>query len=100
MFEGAWNIPLEGVLCHFIFLIYLNHVYGQVKRYLEIRNNAVFLSGNGLLVTGPPTCLKNSIFVQDVHGFLKVYGGARSKIPHEHNPGSMMRHNGPGMRNG
>ncbi len=57
MFEGAWNTPLEGVLCHFIFLIYLNHVYGQVKRYLEIRNNAVFLSGNGLLVTDPPAGL-------------------------------------------
>jgi len=28
--------------------------------------------------------LKNSIFVQDVHGFLKDYGGSTAKIPHEH----------------
>jgi hypothetical protein len=28
--------------------------------------------------------LKNSIFVQDVHGFLKQYGGSKSVLPHEH----------------
>lgn len=48
------------------------------------RNIAVFLSGNGPLVKVLQHALKNSIFVQDVHGFLKDYGGATSKIPHEH----------------
>jgi hypothetical protein len=48
------------------------------------RNIAVFLSGNGPLVKVLQHALKNSIFVQDVHGFLKDYGGSTSKIPHEH----------------
>lgn len=47
-------------------------------------NTAVFLSGNGPLVKVLQHALKNSIFVQDVHGFLKEYGGTTSKIPREH----------------
>jgi len=60
--------------------------YGQRARNFtnNSRNNAVFLSGNGPLVKVLQHALKNSIFVQDVHGFLKEYGGATSKIPHEH----------------
>ena len=60
-------------------LVYENHLDES-----DIRNNAVFLSGNGPLVKVLQHALKNSIFVQDVHGFLKTYGGSTSKIPHEH----------------
>ncbi len=56
----------------------------RCDQYNNIRNNAVFLSGNGPLVKVLQHALKNSIFVQDVHGFLKDYGGSTSKIPHEH----------------
>lgn len=53
-------------------------------QYNNIKNNAVFLSGNGPLVKVLQHALKNSIFVQDVHGFLKQYGGSKSVLPHEH----------------
>lgn len=46
-------------------------------------NNAVFLSGNGPLVEVLQYALKNKIFVQDVHGFLKQYGGGSTRIPRE-----------------
>ena len=58
--------------------------YGQQDKGNNGRNIAVFLSGNGPLVKVLQHALKNSIFVQDVHGFLKDYGGSTSKIPHEH----------------
>lgn len=60
--------------------------YGKKKRDQKnfSRNIAVFLSGNGPLVKVLQHALKNNIFVQDVHGFLKEYGGSTTKIPHEH----------------
>ncbi len=58
--------------------------YGRRDQGNNSRNIAVFLSGNGPLVKVLQHALKNSIFVQDVHGFLKDYGGSTSKIPHEH----------------
>ena len=60
--------------------------YGKKKRDQKnsSRNIAVFLSGNGPLVKVLQHALKNNIFVQDVHGFLKEYGGSTVKIPHEH----------------
>jgi hypothetical protein len=60
--------------------------YGKKKRdhVPSSRNIAVFLSGNGPLVKVLQHALKNNIFVQDVHGFLKEYGGSTAKIPHEH----------------
>ena len=45
--------------------------------------SAVFLSGNGPLVQVLQHALKSTIFVQDVHGFLKQYGGRSLKISHE-----------------
>jgi DUF2075 family protein len=45
---------------------------------------AVLLSGNGPLVKVLKHALNNSIFVQDVHGFLKQYGGKQSRRPEEH----------------
>jgi len=44
---------------------------------------AVFLSGNGPLVQVLQHALKNTVFVQDVHGFLKQYGGNSQRIPSE-----------------
>ncbi len=46
---------------------------------------AVFLSGNGPLVSVLQDALQNRIFVQDVHGFLLRYGGLRkTRLPEEH----------------
>jgi hypothetical protein len=45
---------------------------------------AVFLSGNGPLVKVLQHALKSSVFVQDVHGFLKTYGGTKQRLPEEH----------------
>lgn len=46
--------------------------------------NAVFLSGNGPLVKVLQHALRSSVFVQDVHGFLKQYGGRQGRMPDEH----------------
>ena len=48
------------------------------------RQQAVFLSGNGPLVEVLQYALKSRVFVQDVHGFLKSYGGNQSRVPQEH----------------
>lgn len=45
---------------------------------------AVFLSGNGPLVQVLQHALKTTVFVQDVHGFLKQYGGGQTRMPSEH----------------
>ncbi len=45
---------------------------------------AVFLSGNGPLVKVLQHALKSTVFVQDVHGFLKQYGGSSLRPPTEH----------------
>lgn len=73
------GVPGAGKTLVGIQLVYENHLDES-----DIKNNAVFLSGNGPLVKVLQHALKNSIFVQDVHGFLKAYGGATTKIPHEH----------------
>ncbi len=73
------GVPGAGKTLVGIQLVYENHLDSS-----DLRNNAVFLSGNGPLVKVLKHALKNSIFVQDVHGFLKEYGGATEKIPHEH----------------
>lgn len=73
------GVPGAGKTLVGIQLVYENHLDES-----DIKNNAVFLSGNGPLVKVLQYALKNSIFVQDVHGFLKTYGGSTSKIPHEH----------------
>jgi hypothetical protein len=43
----------------------------------------VFLSGNGPLVAVLQHALKSSVFVRDVHGFLKEHGGKRGSVPRE-----------------
>ena len=49
-----------------------------------MEKEAVFLSGNGPLVAVLQHALKSNVFVQDVHGFLRDYGGSHSKFPREH----------------
>jgi len=73
------GVPGAGKTLVGIQLVYENHLEGS-----DIQNNAVFLSGNGPLVKVLQHALKYKIFVQDVHGFLKEYGGDTAKIPHEH----------------
>jgi DUF2075 family protein len=73
------GVPGSGKTLVGIQLVYENHLDDS-----DIKNNAVFLSGNGPLVKVLQHALKNSVFVQDVHGFLKQYGGKKSTKPHEH----------------
>ena len=73
------GVPGAGKTLVGIQLVYENHLEGSNNP-----NNAVFLSGNGPLVKVLQHALKYKIFVQDVHGFLKEYGGSTAKIPHEH----------------
>ncbi|MEZ4504269.1 MAG: DNA/RNA helicase domain-containing protein [Thermomicrobiales bacterium] len=47
------------------------------------KSDAVFLSGNGPLVKVLQYALKSTVFVQDVHGFLRDYGGTSSRLPRE-----------------
>ncbi len=65
-------------------LVGLQFVYENQLEDSDIKNNAVFLSGNMPLVKVLQHALKSPVFVQDVHGFLKQYSGTTSNIPHEH----------------
>jgi hypothetical protein len=64
-------------------LVGLQFVYSShIIQHLTDRP-AVFLSGNGPLVKVLQHALKNSIFVRDVHGFLRSYGGHSTRTPSE-----------------
>lgn len=65
-------------------LVGVQFVYENALIDSEIKKNAVFLSGNGPLVQVLQHALKNRVFVQDVHRFLKQYGGTKTKNPVEH----------------
>lgn len=65
-------------------LVGIQFVYENTLIDSEISKNAVFLSGNGPLVQVLQHALKSGVFVQDVHGFLKQYGGTTSNTPLEH----------------
>jgi hypothetical protein len=70
-------------------LVGLQFVYATRS---ETQNqDAIFLSGNGPLIEvlqhalrGKDLAGRGDVFVRDVHGFLKEYGGDRKKTPHEH----------------
>ncbi len=64
-------------------LVGLQFVYDNYFGGTGSERSAVFLSGNGPLVKVLQYALRNRIFVQDVHGFLKDYGGASNRIPQE-----------------
>lgn len=65
-------------------LVGLQFVYAKHFDATDTSKTAVFLSGNGPLVKVLQYVLKSSVFVQDVHGFLKQYGGKQNKRPMEH----------------
>lgn len=62
----------------------LQFVYENHDGDHDGQRSAVFLSGNGPLVKVLQYALKSTVFVQDVHGFLKQYGGAQHRRPEEH----------------
>jgi hypothetical protein len=65
-------------------LVGLQFVYATRNDAGNGEQDAIFLSGNGPLVTVLQHALENKIFVRDVHGFLKQHGGSRRKTPGEH----------------
>lgn len=72
------GVPGAGKTLVGLQFVYSNHFEQDSKRA------AVFLSGNGPLVKVLQHALKSSVFVQDVHGFLKTYGGSAQRQPEEH----------------
>jgi hypothetical protein len=65
-------------------LVGLRFVYDDALAGLPHERPAVFLSGNKPLVKVLQHVLKSSVFVQDVHGFLKEYGAHHGRRPSEH----------------
>lgn len=65
-------------------LVGLQFVYDNYFKEGAGSKNTVFLSGNGPLVKVLQHALRNKIFVQDVHPFLKEYGQGKNILPDEH----------------
>jgi DUF2075 family protein len=66
-------------------LVGIQLVYSSIFGSATEQKDAIFLSGNGPLVKVLQHALKSDVFVQDVHGFLRTYGGDdTTQIPHEH----------------
>lgn len=65
-------------------LVGLQFVYARQHEGEGHGPDAVFLSGNGPLVSVLQHALKSKVFVRDVHAFLLDYGGATSRKPNEH----------------
>jgi hypothetical protein len=73
------GVPGAGKTLAGLQFVYENH-FGDTGS----RRSAVFLSGNGPLVKVLQYALKSTVFVQDVHGFLRQYGGEETRVPSEH----------------
>ncbi len=73
------GVPGSGKTLVGLQFVYENH-FGDTGS----QRSAVFLSGNGPLVQVLQYALRSKVFVQDVHGFLKQYGGASARTPDEH----------------
>ncbi|MCL5735368.1 MAG: DUF2075 domain-containing protein [Actinobacteria bacterium] len=73
------GVPGSGKTLVGLQFVYENH-FGDTGS----QRSAVFLSGNGPLVEVLQYALRSRVFVQDVHGFLKQYGGESSRTPEEH----------------
>jgi DUF2075 family protein len=73
------GVPGSGKTLVGLQFVYENH-FGDTGS----QRTAVFLSGNGPLVDVLQYALKSKVFVQDVHGFLKQYGGDSIRVPEEH----------------
>ncbi|GGO38287.1 DNA/RNA helicase domain-containing protein [Deinococcus humi] len=65
-------------------LVGLQFVYARTLGEDDAARDAVFLSGNGPLVSVLQHALGNKVFVQGVHDFLKQYGAHRKRLPEEH----------------
>lgn len=72
------GVPGAGKTLVGLQFVYHNHFNSE-----GAHRTAVFLSGNGPLVKVLQHALRSSIFVQDVHGFLKQYGGSNRQSPAE-----------------
>ena len=73
------GVPGSGKTLVGLQFVYENHFGDKGSK-----RSAVFLSGNGPLVQVLQYALRSKVFVQDVHGFLKQYGGGSSRTPEEH----------------
>lgn len=65
-------------------LVGIQFVYTSQFSDSDTARTAVLLSGNGPLVKVLQHALRSSVFVQDVHGFLRQYGGHQTRQPEEH----------------
>jgi len=65
-------------------LVGLQFVYESHFGESTDHQKAVFLSGNAPLVKVLQHTLKSRVFVQDVLGFLRTYGGSSHTLPREH----------------
>lgn len=73
------GVPGSGKTLVGLQFVYANHFNDEGSS-----RRAVFLSGNGPLVKVLQHALRSSVFVQDIHGFLKQYGGNQNRVPEEH----------------
>ena len=73
------GVPGAGKTLVGLQFVYESH-FGETERPAK----AVFLSGNAPLVKVLQYTLKSRVFVQDVLGFLRTYGGSRGALPREH----------------
>ncbi|MBN1631556.1 MAG: DUF2075 domain-containing protein, partial [Thermoleophilia bacterium] len=73
------GVPGSGKTLVGLQFVYENH-FGDTGSH----RTAIFLSGNGPLVDVLQYALRSRVFVQDVHGFLKQYGGDSTRTPEEH----------------
>jgi hypothetical protein len=79
---GRHLVLLTGVPGSGKTLVGLQFVHQLVGAKAE--DHGVFLSGNAPLVEVLQATLRDRVFVQHVHGFLKQYGGGRTGLPIEH----------------
>jgi hypothetical protein len=73
------GVPGAGKTLVGLQFVYESHFGESIEK-----QRAVFLSGNAPLVKVLQHTLKSRVFVQDVLGFLKTYGGSRGALPREH----------------
>jgi hypothetical protein len=71
------GVPGSGKTLVGLQLVHRDTCGGSGKR------SSLFLSGNGPLLEVLRYALKNNDFVQDMHGFLKEYGGKSARLPEE-----------------
>lgn len=71
------GVPGAGKTLVGLQFVYSSHFGSATNR------KALFLSGNGPLVKVLQHALDSTVFVQDVHGFLKRYGGVETRLPEE-----------------